>query len=498
MLSEAIDRVEAGLTDGIVVAKLDRFGRSLLDSLAAIERIQLAGGTFVAVQDGLDMSTDTGKLVLRIMLSMAEWELDRIRGQWNSARKRAVARGIHMGRCAPTGYQRRSDRRLAPDPRVAPAIATIFRLRADGAGFSELARYLTEKEIPAEGKYWQARWVKSIVANRVYLGELRSGQYVNRNAYEPIVDHTLWEAAQRPRATNSKSKERKPTLLGGLLRCAGCLLTMSSQTIVNAQGTPERVYTCKSESSAGHCDSRASISGRIVEPYIDAMFFDLLHAEDSRMDTQASFSKLSVELDAACADTARYRDSTTIFAALGEERFAKGLEKRVDRERHLRLTIDTERALLGARRGMSAEEWETGWPSMSVIERRQTMSEVIDCVFIVRGRGRADARILACGRGDAPPDLPSRGGPGIRTIKPFDPAAHRLIVPADARGTPGWSKTRIKKELLQFLDTQKTDEWPSDDEFVQAGRGPLLRQIDLAGGASRRTREPRIDAKSQT
>ena len=290
MLSEAIARVEAGLTDGIVVAKLDRFGRSLLDSLAAIERIQLAGGTFVAVQDGLDMSTDTGKLVLRIMLSMAEWELDRIRSQWNSARERAVARGIHMGRCAPTGYWRCSDRRLVPDPHVAPAIATIFRLRADGAGFSELARYLTEKEVPAEGKCWQARWVKSIIANRVYLGELHSGQYVNRSAYEPIVDHTLWEAAQRPRATGSKLKERKPTLLGGLLRCAGCRLTMSSQTIVNAQGTPERVYTCKSESSAGHCNSRAWINGRIAEPYIDAMFFELLHTEDSQVNTQASLS----------------------------------------------------------------------------------------------------------------------------------------------------------------------------------------------------------------
>ena len=73
MLLEAIERVETGASDGIVVAKLDRFGRSLLDSLAAIERIRTAGGTFVSVQDGFDVSTDTGKLVLRFMLSMAEW-----------------------------------------------------------------------------------------------------------------------------------------------------------------------------------------------------------------------------------------------------------------------------------------------------------------------------------------------------------------------------------------------------------------------------------------
>jgi DNA invertase Pin-like site-specific DNA recombinase len=120
MLVEALARVEDGLTDGIVVAKLDRFGRSLLDSLTAIERIRAAGGTFVAVQDGLDVTTDTGKLVLRIMLSMAEWELDRIRAQWNSARERAVARGVHMGAYPPTGYTRDSSRRLHPDALTAP------------------------------------------------------------------------------------------------------------------------------------------------------------------------------------------------------------------------------------------------------------------------------------------------------------------------------------------------------------------------------------------
>ena len=136
MLINALGRVEAGLTDGIVVAKLDRFGRSLLDSLSAIDRIRAAGGTFVAVQDGLDMSTDTGKLVLRVMFSMAEWKLHRIRSQWNTARERAIARGVHMGRCAPVGYLRPDDRRLIPDPRLAPIIAIMFRKRADGASLS--------------------------------------------------------------------------------------------------------------------------------------------------------------------------------------------------------------------------------------------------------------------------------------------------------------------------------------------------------------------------
>src|SRR4051812_32988475 len=79
LLQEALRRVEAGQSDGIVVSKLDRFGRSFVDSLAAIERIRAAGGVFASVEDGFDLSTDTGRLVMRIMFSMAEWELDRVR-----------------------------------------------------------------------------------------------------------------------------------------------------------------------------------------------------------------------------------------------------------------------------------------------------------------------------------------------------------------------------------------------------------------------------------
>ncbi|MEJ7892939.1 MAG: recombinase family protein [Solirubrobacteraceae bacterium] len=57
MLMEALHRVEAGEIDGIVVAELDRFGRSLLHSLVAIDRIDQAGGTFVSVKDYLDLRT---------------------------------------------------------------------------------------------------------------------------------------------------------------------------------------------------------------------------------------------------------------------------------------------------------------------------------------------------------------------------------------------------------------------------------------------------------
>ena len=53
------------------------------------------------------------------MLSLAEFELERIRGNWAEARERAVARGIHLTATVPFGYQRRADGGLEPHPATA-------------------------------------------------------------------------------------------------------------------------------------------------------------------------------------------------------------------------------------------------------------------------------------------------------------------------------------------------------------------------------------------
>jgi DNA invertase Pin-like site-specific DNA recombinase len=72
-LSEALERVEAGESDGVVVVKLDHLGASLAQALAAIERIQAAGGAFASVRDGIDLSTQAGRTVLRMLLTVADW-----------------------------------------------------------------------------------------------------------------------------------------------------------------------------------------------------------------------------------------------------------------------------------------------------------------------------------------------------------------------------------------------------------------------------------------
>ena len=172
LLMKAIKRIETGESRGLVVAKLDRFGRSLRDGLAAIQRIRDANGIFVSVQDGLDLGTDTGKLVLHMLLSMGEWELDRLRTSWEIAKVTAIRRGVHVGSTTPFGYQRDPHRQLRVDPNAGPLIPELFRRRAAGSSIAELSEWLqsTGARTSRGNPYWLDTTVRGVLANRVYLG----------------------------------------------------------------------------------------------------------------------------------------------------------------------------------------------------------------------------------------------------------------------------------------------------------------------------------------
>src|SRR5215210_1288508 len=122
----ALAAVERGEAEGIIVAKLDRFARSVAGASRALERLEAVGGTLVAVDLGLDTSTPGGRLMRSVLTALAEFELDRIRESWAHARDRAIARGVHISKIPPVGYVRGDDGRLQLDPVAAPIIREVF------------------------------------------------------------------------------------------------------------------------------------------------------------------------------------------------------------------------------------------------------------------------------------------------------------------------------------------------------------------------------------
>src|SRR5215217_7408013 len=151
LLQRALERVEHHVSTGIVVWRVDRFGRSLADGVRNIERIRAAGGAFYSVGDGLDINSPAGRLVLGILLSVAEYQLDGIRDSWDAAAERAIRRGIHVEPLVPVGYRKTRTGRLKPHAVNGPILTELYELRASGgsqrscAGFLEQHGVLTGK-----------------------------------------------------------------------------------------------------------------------------------------------------------------------------------------------------------------------------------------------------------------------------------------------------------------------------------------------------------------
>lgn len=131
-LARAMELVERGRVTGIVVWKLDRFGRSALDLLTLVERIKAAGGMFCATTQGLQVGGDgstTGELVFQILSAVAQYERQVIRERTRLGLAGARGRGVVFGR----------PRRAA----LGPAEESRAReMRRTGASMSDVARAL--------------------------------------------------------------------------------------------------------------------------------------------------------------------------------------------------------------------------------------------------------------------------------------------------------------------------------------------------------------------
>jgi DNA invertase Pin-like site-specific DNA recombinase len=261
----ALARVEAGESGGVICAKLDRFARSAADGLAAVRRIEQAGGTFVSVAENFDSSSPYGRFTMTIFLALAELELGRIRDGWALAQSAAVARGVHISARVPAGYLRNGDGRLEPDPASSAHVREVFLRRAQGGSWQQLVGYLNFEQVPTfSGGQWTPGSVRAIVSNPVYKGEARGAQgLVNPEGHEPIVSKAQWRAANRRRGEKPVSRG-EGKLLSGLVCCGSCGGRMSADS--NRHGS---FYRCRNRIvSVNGCPRPATISGNLIEPYV--------------------------------------------------------------------------------------------------------------------------------------------------------------------------------------------------------------------------------------
>ncbi len=149
-LAAALELLRTGEADVLVVAKLDRLSRSLLDFAGLMETSRKQGWALVALDLGVDTSTASGEMIANVMATFAQFERRLIGQRTSEALQAKKAQGVKLGR-----------------PRLIDSVTRerVATLRAGGRSLRSIADVLNGENVaPAGGgKRWYASTVKSLL-----------------------------------------------------------------------------------------------------------------------------------------------------------------------------------------------------------------------------------------------------------------------------------------------------------------------------------------------
>jgi site-specific DNA recombinase len=230
-LKRLLADIEQRKVDIVVVYKIDRLSRSLMDFAKLVEVFDRNEVTFVSVTQSFNTTTSMGRLTLNILLSFAQFEREvigeRIRDKFTASRKR----GIWMGGWSPLGYDVKN-RKLEINAPEAELIREMFKRFAKGKSGTRLVKELRlEGKRNKQGKAIDKSFLYRILNNRVYLGEAVHKGIAYPGEHEAIIDRKLWDQVhaafkESPRERAGRSRAQTPALLRGILYGpTGCAMT---------------------------------------------------------------------------------------------------------------------------------------------------------------------------------------------------------------------------------------------------------------------------------
>jgi site-specific DNA recombinase len=230
-LQRLLRDIEASMIDIVVVYKVDRLSRSLMDFAKLMDIFERHNVSFVSVTQSFNTTNSMGRLTLNILLSFAQFERElageRIRDKFLQSRQR----GLWMGGWPPLGY-RVENRRLVVVEREAALVRRIFDRFAKTGSALTVARELNAAgEVtklrqcaggPRGGKPWIKGAVYKLLANRIYLGEAVHKGVAYPGEHAAIIDQRTWDKAHAVMAEpahrrGATTRAQVPALLKGLI-----------------------------------------------------------------------------------------------------------------------------------------------------------------------------------------------------------------------------------------------------------------------------------------
>jgi DNA invertase Pin-like site-specific DNA recombinase len=220
--------VDAGHIDVIVVYKLDRLTRSVLDFARLMERLDKAGAAFVSITESFSTADPVGRLILHVLMSFAEFEREQIAARTRDKVRAARRRGLWTGGSSPYGYKLEK-RCLVVDDDTAPLAKEIFVRYLGCESAVQVAQELNAgghvREVRRGGEVvssrcWDKNDVLRVLENPIYAGYMPCGKEMHEGVHQPLIDRVTWTRVQTTLERNRGQGGRRVRDPSYLLR--GC------------------------------------------------------------------------------------------------------------------------------------------------------------------------------------------------------------------------------------------------------------------------------------
>lgn len=289
--------IKEGKVNCVVVYKVDRLSRSLLDFSKLLEFFDKNNVTFVSITQQFNTNTSMGRLTLNILLSFAQFEREIISERTKDKMAAARKKGKWVGGTAILGYDfNRHDKRLVPNPEEAKLVRKIFDLYLKEKSLLNVAIALNQQRHKTKsyktlagrekmGGAFKNTRVQYILRNSTYLGKIHYQGTLYDGLHEPIVDEETFRKVQdllvQNRIHRLVKKNAKCTgLLSQILKCKPCNARMF-HTYGVKNGKKYRYYLCMNAQKTGYSNCPTK----------------MLSAQNAEDEVVASLGKIAQALD---------------------------------------------------------------------------------------------------------------------------------------------------------------------------------------------------------
>lgn len=285
-LNQMLSMARAGEIERIIIYKLDRLSRSVVDMYTLLKELLDINCGLISVLDQLDISTANGRLVIGVLSIIAQWEREVISERTRAALEVMVKKGIYPYGLPPYGWKKNDNKQLIVDESKAALINTMADMLIDGASLTEI-RTIMNREY---GQSYSKDIITKYLKQEANIGVFKRDGIIYYDIIPPIMSVEKYNEIQKYlQYREHRAPDKTVYTFHSLVYCDDCKVKMNMTCTVKKLNTRDhQIYYYYMCPKCGHMVNQAKIKRTIFLSIF-------MESESYRITSQSKILKKELE-----------------------------------------------------------------------------------------------------------------------------------------------------------------------------------------------------------